>query len=105
MSPELKVKLKGITKQYKQLFPDEWKGVSLQAKEHRNNVEGDYGDLSKTNDIVERPLIMWPETLYGMMRVKLTDGEQKEFFDDLKHTAIIWYTKNDGYELRLTEKV
>lgn len=96
-------KLRAITAQYKKLFPAEYRATVAHVAARRKTLKTDYAELGG-NGTIHRALIEWPETLFGMLQVKLTTEEYKAMFQDKKHVLLRWYA--GAYpEFRLSKEV
>lgn len=90
-----KEKVRLVVKDYISLFPTEYdlfkKSMKIKRDENINEFAGTKGDHALNRKITE-----YPNTLYTMLKMKLTDDEWKDFFDaDDKGKSIgqRWFAK------------
>lgn len=94
MDSPTRLKLTGITEQYKQLFPDDYEAVVRYVKALKKGLINEHADLRKFGtNVIDRALVEWPEILLNMIELKLTKGEREELFEDKNHKLIRWYAR------------
>lgn len=89
-------KLKEIVKNYKQLFPAEYKGVCEIVKQKRKGMKDQFGslkgkDANKTHGVMERALFEISETLGVVIGRQLDKGEF-EWFHSKEGSR--WFQRN-----------
>jgi|SRR6185369_946793 len=98
---EIQTKIVGVVNSYRQFYPDDYVAVCKIVKDKRENLKNKFGDLTKTTDLLERPLTEYPETLFFLLNQILTQDEMK-YFSSLK--GHLWFAKTFP-EFRVTTKV
>jgi DNA replication protein DnaD len=93
------IKIKGIVKDYKELFPDEYNSVVEYLKKKRVNTKK-FAEV-KGSDIVQRLLYEIPETLQTILSSRLNEDEKK-WFESV--TGGRWFADNFR-EFVLAEKL
>lgn len=95
-SSTAQTKLKEIVKNYKQLFPAEYKGVCEIVKQKRKGLKDQFGslkgkDANKTHGVMERVLFEISETLSVIISRQLDKGEF-EWFHSKEGSR--WFQRN-----------
>lgn len=89
-------KLKEIVKNYKTLFPAEYKGLCQIVKQKRQNMKDQFGslkgkDANKTHGVMERGLFEISETLNVIIQRQLDKGEY-EYYHSKEGSR--WFQRN-----------
>lgn len=100
MEKILQNKIINIVKEYKILFPSEYNACREVVKQKRDK-NSSTGDMTKQTDLIERPLLEYPENLFFMLQSKLSTDELIQF--NTKESAR-WFGKTFP-EFSLVEKI
>ena len=97
---ELEHKVTKIVAQYKAVFPQEYIAVMQIAKQERLMQRTKFDEMPKKSLVkgggapfVERALVKWPETLYNLIHMKLTQKEKDYFFQDKDKRGLRWFAR------------
>lgn len=100
MTDQTKQKIISLVKTYKELMPDEYEATKEIVRGKRaNQIHG--GDLTKTNDFVERSLCEYPANLWDMINAQLDVKEMMEFSSK---PGARWFTRTFS-EFSLVDKI
>src|SRR4051812_13208776 len=98
---EIQKKIEGVVASYKQFYPDDYIAVVREVKKKQLNLKNKFGDMTKDTDILERPLLEIPETLFFLINKILSEDEIK-FWYTIKGQH--WFGKKYP-EFLLTSKI
>lgn len=96
-----KQKIEPIVRVYKELYPTAYKVVCAACKAKRNNLKNKYGDLTDKTDIIERPLLEYPENIYTAL-VKSLSPEEMTWFSS--KAGVRWFGRKYP-EFLITDKI
>ena len=89
--------------EYKRVFPEDYENTKEALKIKRDLQKDKFSEI-KGAGYIQRPLIEWPEILFGMLENKLSSDEWKEIFDNKDHKMINWCA-DTLKEFRIAEKI
>lgn len=81
MTPEIKKKITEVVKQYTTFYPEEFAAFKKQMADTQYKLNDPYGQ-TKGDNVITRVLVDMPETLFVLIKLKLTDDEFKKFTED-----------------------
>ena len=87
---QIKDKIKKITENYKQVFPEDYKATCLYIKKVRKAMQSTTG-IVKGTDFLQRRIGEFPEILYDMLQQGLTPEENASWKNDKKHKISNWF--------------
>lgn len=98
---DTKQKIESIVKEYETNFSAEFEMFKQSIRKKRDAQLSATGDMTKTTDIVQRPIVETPATLWGLIQMRLDDGEFKWL---LTHKGIRWFAKRFS-QYKIIEKI
>ena len=98
---EVQKKIVGITENYMRLFPEEMLDFKKGVRDKQKDLTHRLGKLGKGDDMIERILLEYPETLYNLFMAKLTP-EEITYFQSKRCAR--WYAKTYK-DFRVAEKI
>lgn len=105
MTKDIKNKIRLLVKEYIRNFPQEYE-LFKQAVAVKRSLQDKSTGALKGDHVLYRPLIEYPETLYGIINLGLTAEEKKEFDASEKgvSTGARWFAK-EFPDFRIVDKI
>ena len=82
LSEVLCQKVINITNNYIKDYPVEWENFKKQMKAVRGNLKTKWAEVSGMEGVIIREILQMPETLFTLLKLKLSEVEYLEFSED-----------------------
>jgi hypothetical protein len=86
---------------YKQFYLEDYLAVVKEVKNKRDDLKNKFGDMSKTTDVLERPLNELPSTLFFLLGKALSEDEMKYWYTT---KGLYWFGRQFP-EFRVTKSI